>query len=319
MVFKNNRICQLLGIQYPLIQAGMVWCSGWRLASAVSNFGGLGIIGAGSMYPDVFREHLQKCKAATSKPFGVNIPLLYSDIEQLIEIIKEEEVKIIFTSAGNPKTWTQKLKDMDCVVFHVVASQKFAIKAAEAGVDGLVAEGFEAGGHNGREEITTFNLIPAVKQVSDLPLLAAGGIFCGASVLGAFALGAEGVQIGSLLAISEESSASDIYKNAVIQSREGDTKMMLKALHPVRLLKSPFAEAVAEAEGRSASKVELEHLLGRGRAKKGILQGNWEEGEFEVGQIAAYLHNIEPVNEILNRLLTEFEQAKYEMIQKLNS
>lgn len=318
MEFKNNRIRRLFGIQYPIVQAGMVWCSGWRLASAVSNFGGLGVIGAGSMYPDVFREHVRKCKAATSKPFGVNIPLLYSDIEELIHIIEEEGVKIIFTSAGNPKTWTGKLKQMGCTVVHVVASQKFAQKAAEAGVDGLVAEGFEAGGHNGREEITTFNLVPAVRQVSDLPLLAAGGVFCGASMLGAFSLGAEGVQVGSLLAIAEESSASDVYKNAVISSQEGDTKMMLKALHPVRLLKSPFAEAVAEAEGRAASKEELEHLLGRGRAKKGILLGNWEEGEFEVGQIAAYLHNIEPVEVILNRLLREFEEAKAQQQININ-
>lgn len=318
MNFKNNRICRLFGIQYPIVQAGMVWCSGWRLASAVSNFGGLGVIGAGSMYPDIFLEHVRKCKAATDKPFGVNIPLLYSDIEKLIHIIEEEGIKTIFTSAGNPKTWTGKLKEMGCTVVHVVASQKFAQKAADAGVDALVAEGFEAGGHNGREEITTFNLIPAVRQVSDLPLLAAGGVFCGASMLGAFALGAEGVQVGSLLAIAEESSASDVYKNAVIKSQEGDTKMMLKALHPVRLLKSPFAEAVAEAEGQAATKEELEHLLGRGRAKKGILLGNWEEGEFEVGQIAAYLHNIEPVNAILNRLLLEFEQAQNLMAKNIS-
>lgn len=319
MDFKNNRICTLFGIQYPIIQAGMVWCSGWRLASAVSNFGGLGVIGAGSMYPDVFREHVRKCKAATDKPFGVNIPLLYSDIEELIHIIEEEKVKIIFTSAGNPKTWTPTLKKMGCTVVHVVASQKFARKAAEAGVDALVAEGFEAGGHNGREEITTYNLVPAVWQVSDLPLLAAGGVFCGASMLGAFALGADGVQVGSLLAIAEESSASDVYKNAVINSVEGDTKMALKALHPVRLLKSPFAEAVAEAEGRGAAKEELEQLLGRGRAKKGILLGNWEEGEFEVGQIAAYLHNIEPVETILNRLLSEFENEQTAMKRRISN
>lgn len=318
MEFQNNRICALFGIRYPIIQAGMVWCSGWKLASAVSNFGGLGIIGAGSMYPDVFREHVRKCKAATQKPFGVNIPLLYSDIEELIDIIQEEEIKIVFTSAGNPKTWTGKLKALGCTVVHVVASQKFAQKAEEAGVDALVAEGFEAGGHNGREEITTFSLIPAVRKISNLPLLAAGGVFCGASMLGAFALGADGVQIGSLLAVAEESSASEVYKNAVINSREGDTHMALKALHPVRLLRSPFANAVAEAEARGATKEELGHLLGRGRAKKGILEGNWEEGEFEVGQIAAYLEAVEPVHQILNRLLDEFREESSAMQKRIN-
>lgn len=306
MNFTQNRITQLFDIQYPIIQGGMVWCSGWRLASAVSQFGGLGIIGAGSMYPDVFRAHIQKCKQATNKPFGVNIPLLYSDIEELIHILEEEGVKIVFTSAGNPKTWTPKLKEMGCTVVHVVASQRFAKKAEDSGVDALVAEGFEAGGHNGREEITTFTLIPAVRQITNLPLMAAGGVFCGASMLGAMALGADGVQIGTLLAVSQESSASDLYKQKVISSQEGDTKMMLKALHPVRLLRSPFFDAVEEAEARAASVEELKSLLGRARAKKGIFEGNWEEGEFEVGQNGAYIKEIRPVREILNQLLKEF-------------
>jgi enoyl-[acyl-carrier protein] reductase II len=317
MNFSQNKICQLFNIQYPIIQAGMVWCSGWRLASAVSNFGGLGIIGAGSMYPEVFREHIQKCKKATEKPFGINLPLLYSDIDQLIDIIEEEQVKIVITSAGNPKTWTARLKAMGCTVLHVVASQKFAQKAIDAGVDGLVAEGFEAGGHNGREEITTFCLIPAIRQITDLPLLAAGGVFCGESMLGALALGADGVQIGSLLAISEESSAHAVYKNMVINSKEGDTKLMLKALHPVRLLRSPFFEAVEKAENRAASAEELHELLGRARAKKGIFEGNVEEGEFEVGQIAAYLDKIEPTEFILKNLLDQFERAKLELKRRL--
>jgi len=319
MNFSQNRICQLFNIQYPIVQAGMVWCSGWKLASAVSNFGGLGIIGAGSMYPEVFREHVRKCKNATNKPFGVNLPLLYSDIDQLINIIKEERVKIIITSAGNPKTWTSKLKAMGCTVLHVVASQKFAQKAIDAGVDGLVAEGFEAGGHNGREEITTFCLVPAIRKITDLPLLAAGGVFCGESMLGALGLGADGVQIGSLLAISKESSASDVYKNMVINSGEGDTKLMLKALHPVRLLRSPFFEAVEKAESRAASQEELHELLGRARAKKGIFEGNVEEGEFEVGQIAAYLDKIETTESILEKLLGEYKKAKMNLVWRLDS
>jgi enoyl-[acyl-carrier protein] reductase II len=310
MDFSKNRICQLFQIQYPIIQAGMVWCSGWRLASAVSNQGGLGIIGAGSMYPEVFRQHIQKCKAATNKPFGVNIPLLYSDIEELISILEDEKVKIVFTSAGNPRTWTPTLKKLGCTVVHVVASQKFAKKAEEAGVDGLVAEGFEAGGHNGREEITTFNLIPAIRQISNLPLMAAGGVFCGASILGAMALGAEGVQIGTLFAVSEESSAHEVYKKMVLDSVEGDTKLMLKALHPVRLLRSPFFEAVEKAESQAASVEELKVLLGRARAKKGIFEGNVEEGEFEVGQVAAYLDSVKPVSAIMADLLKELGEAK---------
>lgn len=317
MNFENNRICQLFGIQYPIVQGGMVWCSGWRLASAVSNSGGLGIIGAGSMYPEVFREHIQKCKAATNKPFGVNIPLLYSDIEELISILEEEKIKIVFTSAGNPKTWTPVLKKMGCTVVHVVASRKFAQKAEEAGVDALVAEGFEAGGHNGREEITTFNLIPAIRQISRLPLIAAGGVFCGASVLGAMALGAEGVQIGTLFAVSEESSAHAVYKKMVLDSQEGDTKLILKALHPVRLLRSPFFDAVEKAESAGASVEELKTLLGRARAKRGIFEGNVEEGEFEVGQAAAYLDEVKPVAVIMKNLLREMEEAKRHLVKQM--
>jgi len=309
MDFSQNRLCKLLGIQYPIIQGGMIWCSGWRLASAVSNQGGLGIIGAGSMYPEVFREHIQKCKAATNKPFGVNLPLLYADLEQLIGIIKEEEIKIIITSAGNPKIWTPLFKEMGCTVLHVVASQKFARKAEEAGVDGLIAEGFEAGGHNGREEITTFNLIPAVRSVSQLPLAAAGGVYSGHSILGAMALGADGVQIGSLFALSEESSAHSNFKNLAIKSAEGDTKLLLKSLHPVRLLNSTFSQAVEKAESLGASKEELEHLLGRARAKKGMFEGNLEEGELEIGQNAAYIRKIEPVKDIFATLLSDLESA----------
>ena len=309
MNFSQNRLCKLLGIQYPIIQGGMIWCSGWRLASAVSNQGGLGIIGAGSMYPEVFREHIQKCKAATNKPFGVNLPLLYADLEQLIGIIKEEEIKIIITSAGNPKIWTPVFKEMGCTVLHVVASQKFARKAEEAGVDGLIAEGFEAGGHNGREEITTFNLIPAVRSVSQLPLAAAGGVYSGHSILGAMALGADGVQIGSLFALSEESSAHSNFKNLAIKSAEGDTKLLLKSLHPVRLLNSTFSQAVEKAESLGASKEELEHLLGRARAKKGMFEGNLEEGELEIGQNAAYIRKIEPVKDIFTTLLSDLESA----------
>ncbi len=309
MDFSQNRLCKLLGIQYPIIQGGMIWCSGWRLASAVSNQGGLGIIGAGSMYPEVFREHIQKCKAATNKPFGVNLPLLYADLEQLIGIIREEEIKIIITSAGNPKIWTPLFKEMGCTVLHVVASQKFARKAEEAGVDGLIAEGFEAGGHNGREEITTFNLIPAVRSVSQLPLAAAGGVYSGHSILGAMALGADGVQIGSLFALSEESSAHSNFKNLAINSAEGDTKLLLKSLHPVRLLNSTFSKAVEKAESLGASKEELEQLLGRARAKKGMFEGNLEEGELEIGQNAAYIRKIEPVKDIFATLLSDLKSA----------
>ncbi len=269
------------------------------------------------MYPDVFRTHVQKCKAATDKPFGVNIPLLYSDIEELISILEEEKVKIVFTSAGNPKIWTPLLKKMGCTVVHVVASRKFAQKAEEAGVDALVAEGFEAGGHNGREEITTFNLIPAIRQITKLPLIAAGGVFCGASIIGALGLGAEGVQIGTLFAVSEESSAHEVYKKLVLDSAEGDTKLMLKALHPVRLLRSPFFEAVEKAENAGASPEMLKELLGRARAKRGIFEGNIEEGEFEVGQAAAYLDEIQPVALIMQKLFMELEESRVHLNSQL--
>lgn len=318
MDFSNNPLCRLLGIRYPIIQAGMVWCSGWRLASAVSEGGGLGVIGAGSMYPDVFREHIRKCRAATGKPFGVNLPLLYADLDKLTEIIREEGVRIVITSAGNPAVWTPVFKEMGCTVFHVVASQRFAAKAIQAGVDGLIAEGFEAGGHNGREEITTFNLIPAVRALTGLPLVAAGGVHTGASILGAMALGADGVQIGSLFAVSEESSAHPDFKKWVTHSREGDTRLLLKSLHPVRLLRSPFAEAVEKMEAEGASPDTLREFLGRARAKKGIFEGNWEEGELEIGQNAAYIREVRPVQEQMKTLLEEWEAAWRSLREKQN-
>ena len=317
MDFSQNKLCRLLGTRYPIIQGGMIWCSGWRLASAVSNEGGLGIIGAGSMYPDVFREHIRKCKLATSQPFGVNLPLLYADIGQLIDIIREEEIHIVITSAGNPATWTPILKQLGCKVLHVVASQKFARKAEDSGVDGLIAEGFEAGGHNGREEITTFNLVPAIRSISNLPLAAAGGVYSGASILGAMALGADGVQIGSLFALSEESSAHPEFKNLAVRSQEGDTRLLLKSLHPVRLLNSPFSRAVEEAEANGASKEELQQLLGRARAKKGMFEGNLEEGELEIGQNAAYIRQVRPVKDIFRTLLNEMKEAGRQLGQRL--
>ena len=309
----QNKITQLFKISYPVIQAGMVWCSGWRLASAVSNAGGLGLIGAGSMYPDTLREHIQKCKQATDKPFGVNVPLLYPDIEKLMEIIVEEGVKIVFTSAGNPKTWTAQLKAKGITVVHVVSSVKFALKAEEAGVDALVAEGFEAGGHNGREEITTFCLVPMVRDAIKIPLIAAGGIGTGRGILGAFALGADGVQIGSRFAISEESSAHTDFKKRVIESQEGETVLTLKALTPVRLIRNKFYEAVKEAETRGASAEEIKQLLGKGRAKKGIFEGNLEEGELEIGQIAAAIKDLKPAGLILKELWEDYEKYKKEL------
>ena len=299
---KNNRINTLLQLQYPIIQAGMVWCSGWRLASAVSNAGGLGLIGAGSMYPDVLREHIVKCKKATNKPFGVNLPLLYPDIDQHVSIILEEKVPIVFSSAGNPKTWTDILKKEGVKVVHVVSSAKFAIKAADAGVDAIVAEGFEAGGHNGREETTTLCLIPDVRDVISIPLIAAGGIADGRSMLAAFALGAEGVQMGSRFAASLESSAHEAYKQAIIQAGEGDTVLTLKQLTPVRFIKNAFYEKIKAAEAACATKEELASLLGKGRAKKGIFEGNLEEGEIEVGQVSARLTEVLPAGEIVARV-----------------
>ncbi|MBP7168218.1 MAG: nitronate monooxygenase [Bacteroidia bacterium] len=311
----KNRITELFGIQLPIIQAGMIWCSGWRLAAAVSNAGGLGIIGAGSMYPEVLREHLQKCKAATNKPFAVNLPLLYPNIDEHMQIIAEEGVKIVFTSAGNPATWTSKLKAQGMTVVHVIANTKFAKKAADCGVDAIVAEGFEAGGHNGREETTTLCLIPMIRDAVDIPLIAAGGIGNGRTMLAAFSLGAEAVQIGSRFVTSSESSAHENFKNRIIQSVEGDTRLSLKQLTPVRLLKNKFAEEVAEAESRGASAEELKELLGRARAKKGMFEGDLDEGELEIGQISAYIRQIQPAAEIVNEIWTSFLNERARLCQ----
>jgi enoyl-[acyl-carrier protein] reductase II len=305
----QNRITQLFGIKYPIIQAGMIWCSGWRLASAVSNAGGLGLIGAGSMYPDVLREHIQKCKAATDKPFGVNVPLLYPDIEQLMEIIVQEGVKIVFTSAGNPKTWTEHLKSKGITVVHVVSNTKFAKKCEEAGVDAIVAEGFEAGGHNGREETTTLCLIPMVREAVTIPLIAAGGIGSGKTMLAAMALGAEGVQVGSRFAASEESSAHENFKQAIVDAGDGDTQLTLKELTPVRLIKNKFFNDIQDAYARKASADELRELLGRARAKRGMFEGDMAEGELEIGQISGYIHDVKPAAQIVTEMVTEFNSV----------
>lgn len=303
-----NRICSLFQIQYPIISGGMVWCSGWRLASAVSNAGGLGLIGAGSMHPETLREHIRKCKAATSKPFGVNIPLLYPEIENIIQIVIEEKVPIIFTSAGNPKIWTPVLKTHGIKVAHVVSSSKFARKCEEAGVDALVAEGFEAGGHNGREETTTLCLIPAVRQATSLPLIAAGGIGSGGAMAAVMALGAEGVQIGTRFALSAESSGHQNFKDLCLSLNEGDTQLVLKKLAPTRLAKSNFLNQVRAAEDMGASPDLLRDLLGKGRAKKGIFEGNLQEGELEIGQIASLLHKSQPAAEIIQELVADYNQ-----------
>ena len=295
----------------------MVWCSGWQLASAVSNAGGLGLIGAGSMHPDVLREHIQKCKEATDKPFGVNVPLMYPEIEKVMDILMEEGVKIVFTSAGNPKTWTSRLKEQGMKVAHVVSSSKFARKCEEAGVDAIVAEGFEAGGHNGREETTTMCLIPHVCRSTSLPLIAAGGIGTGAGMLAAFALGAEGVQIGTRFALTKESSAHEAFKQLCLSLNEGDTKLLLKKVSPTRLVKGTFATEVEEAEARGASVDELRMLLGKGRAKKGIFEGNLEEGELEIGQIASLFREEQSVREVMQELISDFH-AGIERISKLN-
>jgi enoyl-[acyl-carrier protein] reductase II len=313
---SNNRICQLFGIEKPIIQAGMIWCSGWELASAVSNSGGLGIIGAGSMYPDILREHIQKCKATTDKPFAVNLPLLYPDIDQHIQSCIELKVPIVFTSAGNPKTWTETLKKEGIKVVHVVSSSKFALKSQEAGVDAIVAEGFEAGGHNGREETTTMCLIPKVKDTIHIPLIAAGGIGCGRSMLAAFALGADAVQIGSRFVGSIESSAHSLFKEKVLTAQEGDTRLSLKALTPVRLLNNEFAQQVIDAETRCASKEELEALLGRGRAKKGMFEGNLVEGELEIGQVSANFSELKSAANIVNEIWNEFLEEKAKLAQQ---
>lgn len=310
----NNKITSLFNIQYPVIQAGMIWCSGWKLASAVSNAGGLGLIGAGSMYPEVLREHIQKCKQATTKPFGVNIPLLYPDIDKHIEIILKEGVKIVFTSAGNPKTWTSILKEKGIKVVHVIANTKFAIKCEEAGVDAIVAEGFEAGGHNGREETTTFCLLPQIKKVVKIPIIAAGGIATGEQMLAARVLGADGVQIGSRFVASTESSAHENFKHAVINTKEGDTQLTLKQLTPVRLIKNKFFEQIQSAELKGASADELKILLGRARAKKGMFEGDMNDGELEIGQVASLIHEIKPAAEIINELMSEYSTAKIELL-----
>lgn len=302
-----NKITQLFNIKYPIIQGGMIWNSGYKLASAVSNSGGLGLIGAGSMYPEVLREHIQKCKKATDKPFGVNVPMLYPNIEEIIHIIIEEEVKIVFTSAGNPKTWTSYLKERGITVVHVVSSSKFALKAQEAGVDAVVAEGFEAGGHNGREETTTFTLIPMVKEQINIPLIAAGGIASGRGMLAAMVLGADGVQMGSRFAASFESSAHDNFKKTIIETKEGDTQLTLKELAPVRLIKNKFYNDIQDLYSRCPSVEDLKALLGRARAKKGMFEGDLVEGELEIGQIAGLIHNVKSVESIINEVIHEFQ------------
>ena len=302
----SNRITKLFNIDYPIIQAGMIWCSGWELASAVSNAGGLGIIGSGSMYPDVLREHIRKCKSATSRSFAVNVPLLYLNIDKHIQIIIEEGVKIVFTSAGNPKTWTQVLKEKGITVVHVISSSKFAKKSEEAGCDAVVAEGFEAGGHNGREETTTMVLVPAVVKAVTIPVIAAGGIGDGRQMLAAMVLGAEAVQMGSRFVASEEASSHNNFKNVVINSQEGDTQLTLKQLTPVRLLKNEFFTQIQEAEKRGATVEELSELLGRARAKKGMFEGDLTEGELEIGQVSALLDSILPAGEIVKNVWKEF-------------
>ncbi|WNM20181.1 NAD(P)H-dependent flavin oxidoreductase [Flavobacterium capsici] len=309
-----NRITQLFNIKYPIIQGGMIWNSGYKLASAVSNAGGLGLIGAGSMYPNVLREHIQKCKKATDKPFGVNVPMLYPNIEEIIQIIIEENVKIVFTSAGNPKTFTSFLKEHGIIVVHVVSSSKFALKAQEAGVDAVVAEGFEAGGHNGREETTTLTLIPMVKEKIQIPLIAAGGIATGRGMLAAMILGADGVQMGSRFAASIESSAHDDFKKTIINTGEGDTQLTLKELAPVRLIKNKFYNDVQELYKSCPSKEDLETLLGKRRAKRGMFEGDLEEGELEIGQIAGIINDISSVKNIISSIIIEFEKAKLDFI-----
>lgn len=306
----HNRVTQLFDINVPIIQAGMVWTSGWRLASAVSNAGGLGLLGAGSMYPEVLREHIHKCKRATTKPFGVNVPLLYPDIDKLVSIIIEEGVRIVFTSAGNPAAWTSYLKDKGITVVHVVSSVKFARKAEQAGVDAVVAEGFEAGGHNGREETTTFVLIPLVRDAVSIPLLAAGGIADGRGMLAAEALGADGVQVGSRFAASVEASLHENFKQKIVEAGEGDTILTMKQLTPVRLIKNKFYKQVAEAEQRGASADELKKLLGRARAKMGMFEGDLDEGELEIGQVSAAINEIKPAAEILNTMWNEYLELK---------
>jgi len=304
-----NRVASLLGIKYPIVQAGMIWCSGWELASAVSNAGGLGLIGSGSMYPDILRQHIQKCKAATGKPFGVNLPLIYPQADDHIQVIIEEGVKIVFTSAGNPAKYTSFFKERGITVAHVIANTKFARKCEEAGVDAIVAEGFEAGGHNGIEETTTMTLIPMVRQVTSLPLIAAGGIGTGRAMLAAFALGAEGVQIGSRFVASEESSAHPDFKRKVLEAKDGDTSLTLKKIIPVRLIKNKFYQEVKSMEDRGASREEIYEFLGHGRAKKGMFEGDLDEGELEIGQVSGLIHELMPAGEIVEEIVSEFNLA----------
>lgn len=310
-----NRITKLFNIQYPIIQAGMIWNSGWKLASASSNAGILGLIGAGSMYPDVLREHIQKCKKATNKPFGVNVPMLYPNIEEIMNIIVDEGVKIVFTSAGNPKTWTTWLKDKGITVVHVVSSVKFALKAQEAGVDAIVAEGFEAGGHNGRDETTTLALIPMVKEQIEIPLIAAGGIATGNAMLATMVLGADAVQIGSRFVASEESSAHQSFKQKVVNAKEGDTQLTLKELAPVRLIKNNFYDKLQELYKNGATKDQLKELLGRARAKRGMFEGDLDDGELEIGQISGLIHDIKPVADIVTEIIREFQDTKTNILK----
>ena len=310
----SNKITQLFNIKYPIIQGGMIWVSGWKLASAVSNAGGLGLIGSGSMYPEVLREHIQKCKKATDKPFGVNVPMLYPQIEEIMNIIIEEGVKIVFTSAGNPKIWTAHLKSKGIIVVHVVSSVKFALKAQAAGVDAIVCEGFEAGGHNGREETTTFTLIPMVKEQVEIPVIAAGGIGSGRGMLAAMVLGADAVQIGSRFAATLESSAHDNFKDTIVNVKDGDTHLTLKELAPVRLVKNKFYQEVQELYQQKPTIEDLKELLGRARAKKGMFEGDLEKGELEIGQIAGLIHNILPAKKVLEDIISDFEEAKANVI-----
>jgi len=306
----ENNITQLFNIQYPIIQGGMIWVSGYKLASAVSNAGGLGLIGAGSMYPEVLREHIQKCKKATDNPFGVNVPMLYPDIEKIMDIILEEGVKIVFTSAGNPKTWTAFLKEKGITVVHVVSSVKFALKAEVAGVDAVVCEGFEAGGHNGREETTTFTLIPMVKEQVKIPVIAAGGIGSGRAMLAAMVLGADGVQVGSRFAATKESSAHANFKQTIVNVKDGDTELTLKELAPVRLVKNKFYEQIQELYKQNPTIEEIKELLGRARAKKGMFEGDLENGELEIGQVAGMIHDIKTAKEVIDEMMTEFNAVK---------
>ncbi len=310
----RNRITELFKTEYPIIQGGMIWASGWRLAAAVSNAGGLGIIGAGSMYPEVLREHIQKCKLATDRPFAVNVPMLYPDLEQLMAIIVDQEVKIVFTSAGNPKTWTPFLKEKGITVVHVVSSVKFALKAQEAGVDAIVAEGFEAGGHNGRDETTTLTLIPLVKEKITIPIIAAGGIATGSAMLAVFILGADAVQVGSRFVASYEASSHELFKQKVVEAGEGGTHLTLKELAPVRLLKNKFYNDIQNLYTQGTTPQALKALLGRARAKKGMFEGDLEEGELEIGQVAALIHDIKPAGEIVKTMMAEFEGAKLSVL-----